>query len=105
MQMLQERSRVRTCAAVKVPVMVHEHIDNATEEVRLLGTEEASCDLVNGLLQLWNTVIVFRRIIAVEKIIILGTIRGKRNTKRKFPALYKIVSIMAVTFKLILILT
>lgn len=56
------------CAAVQVPVMVHEHIDNATEEVRLLRTEEASCNLVNGLLQLWNTIIVFRRIISVKEI-------------------------------------
>lgn len=66
------------CGAVQVPVMVHEHIDNATEEIRLLGTEETSCNLVDGLLQLRDTVIVFRSIISVVQIIIM-TIRRRKG--------------------------
>ena len=41
-----------------LPVMVEEHIDHIFEEVRLRRGEEAALDLVNGLLQLGEPVVV-----------------------------------------------
>lgn len=50
--------------------MIHEHVDNVLEEVRLLGREEAAAQLVHDLLQFRDTVVV-----------ILGTVAvGRRGT-------------------------
>lgn len=43
---------------VSLPIMVYQHVNNILEEVWLFWAEEASCDLVNGLLQLWNMIVV-----------------------------------------------
>lgn len=45
-------------AAQASPVMVEEHVDHIFEEVRLLWGEEATLNLVNGLLQLGELVVV-----------------------------------------------
>ena len=37
---------------VDPPVMVHEHVHDILEEVRLLGAEESPGDLIHGLFQL-----------------------------------------------------
>lgn len=46
------------------PVVVHQHVDKVFEEVRLAGAEEASWDLVHGLLQLRDFVVVRQGIVA-----------------------------------------
>lgn len=43
---------------VSLPVVMHQHVDNFLKQVRLLWAKEASSDLVNGLLQLWQPVVV-----------------------------------------------
>lgn len=48
--------------------MVHKHVDDVLEEIRLLGGEEAAVQLVNDLLQLRDAVVV-----------ILGTVTGETN--------------------------
>lgn len=45
------------------PVMVEEHVDHIFEEVRLLWGEEATLNLVNGLLQLGEPVVVLLGIV------------------------------------------
>lgn len=45
------------------PVMVEEHVDHVFEEVRLIWGEEAALDLVNGLLQLGEPVVVLLGIV------------------------------------------
>lgn len=45
------------------PVMVEEHVDHIFEEVRLVRGEEAAFDLVNGLLQLGEPVVVLLGIV------------------------------------------
>lgn len=46
--------------------MVHQQVHKFLEEVRLLGTEEAASNLVHGLLQLGNTVVVLRGVVSVQ---------------------------------------
>lgn len=41
-----------------LPVMMHQHVDNFFKQVRLLGAEEAPSNLVNGLFQLRQAVVV-----------------------------------------------
>lgn len=50
-----------------VPVMVHQHVDNIFEAVWLLGREEAAADLVHGLSQLRQTVIVLLGMVPVGR--------------------------------------
>jgi len=45
------------------PVMVEEHVDHVFEEVWLLRGEEATPNLVNGLLQLGESVVVLLGIV------------------------------------------
>lgn len=45
------------------PVMVHEHVDNVLEQVRLFGREEAAAQLLNNLPELGNAVIVLLGIV------------------------------------------
>lgn len=49
-----------------LPVMVHQHVDHILEQLRLLGTEVASLDLVNHLPQLRQTVIILSSIVPVN---------------------------------------
>lgn len=49
-----------------LPVMVHEHVDQILEELRLTGAEVASSDLINGLLQLWNAVVELACVVSVQ---------------------------------------
>lgn len=49
------------------PVVVHQHVDEVFEEVGLAGAEEAFGYLVHGLLQLRDTVVVRRSVIAEDK--------------------------------------
>ncbi len=51
---------------VSLPIIVHQHVDDILEEVWLFWAEEASCDLVNGLLQLWNTIVVLGCIVSAR---------------------------------------
>lgn len=46
--------------------MVHQHVDQVLEEVRLAGAEEAPRHLVHRLLQLRETVVVGQSIIAED---------------------------------------
>lgn len=46
------------------PVMVQQHVDNVLEEVVLVGAKESTSDLVHGLLQLRNAVVVVHGIIS-----------------------------------------
>lgn len=55
---LQEASPV-------LPVMVQQHVDNTPEAVWVLGGEEAAADLVHGLPQLGQPVVVLFGIIPV----------------------------------------
>lgn len=47
--------------------MVEQHVDHVFEEVRLLGREEATLDLVNGLLQLWELLVILLGVVPGEK--------------------------------------
>ena len=47
--------------------MVHQHVDYVLEETRLLRTEAASLDLVHGLLQLWQTLVILSGIVPAWK--------------------------------------
>ena len=46
--------------------MVHEHVHYLLDEVRLLGTEEPSGDLVHGLLELWQAVVVIHSMVSAR---------------------------------------
>lgn len=47
--------------------MVQQHVDHVPEAVWFLGREEAAADLVHGLLQLGQAVIVLSGIVPVER--------------------------------------
>lgn len=51
---------------VSLPIVLHQHVDDILEEVWLFWAEEASCDLVNGLLQLWNTIVVLGCVVSAR---------------------------------------
>ena len=44
--------------------MVHEHVHYLLEEVRLLGTEEPCGDLVHGLFELWQAIVVIHSMVS-----------------------------------------
>lgn len=44
---------------VSLPVMMHQHVDDLFKQIRLLWAEEASRNLVNGLFQLRQSVVIF----------------------------------------------
>jgi len=46
--------------------VVHQHVDDVLEEVGLVGAEEASGDLVHGLLQLRDAVVVGLGVVAED---------------------------------------
>lgn len=46
------------------PVVVHQHVDEVFEEVGLAVAEESSRYLIHSLLQLRDTVVVWRSVIA-----------------------------------------
>lgn len=46
---------------------MHQHINQVFEEVGLIGAEQASRDLVHGLLQLRDTVVVGHSVISGTK--------------------------------------
>lgn len=43
---------------VSLPVMMHQHVDDLLKQIRLLWAEEASRNLVNGLFQLRQSVVI-----------------------------------------------
>lgn len=43
---------------VSLPVMMHQHVDDLFKQIRLLWAEEASGNLVNGLFQLRQSVVI-----------------------------------------------
>lgn len=43
---------------VSLPVMMHQHVDNLFKQIRLLRAEEASRNLVHGLFQLRQSVVI-----------------------------------------------
>lgn len=45
--------------------MIHEHVDDIFEELRLFGTEESSADLIHNQFQFRQTLIIFPGIISV----------------------------------------
>lgn len=49
------------------PIVVQQHVDHVPEAVWFLGREEAAADLVHGLLQLRQAVIVLSGIVPVER--------------------------------------
>lgn len=51
---------------VSLPVMMHQHVDNFFKQVRLLWAKEASSDLVNGLFQLGQPVIVLFSVVSAK---------------------------------------
>lgn len=44
---------------VSLPVMMHQHVDDLFKQIRLLWAKEASGNLVNGLFQLRQSVVIF----------------------------------------------
>lgn len=46
---------------------MHQHVDNFFKQVRLLRAKEASSDLVNGLFQLGQPVVVLFSIVSAKK--------------------------------------
>lgn len=51
---------------VSLPVMMHQHVDNFFKQVRLLWAKEASSNLVHGLFQLRQAVVVLLSMISEE---------------------------------------
>lgn len=49
---------------VSLPVMMHQHVDNFFKQVRLLWAKEASSNLVNGLFQLRQPVVVLFSVVS-----------------------------------------
>lgn len=47
--------------------MVHQHVDQVLEEAGLTGTEEALRDLLDGLFQLRETVVVGHGVVAERR--------------------------------------
>lgn len=45
------------------PVVVHEHVDNVPEATRVSRGEKAAADLVDGLPQLWQPLVVLPRVV------------------------------------------
>lgn len=67
---------------VSLPVMMHQHVDNFFKQVRLLWAKEASSNLVNGLFQLRQAVVVLLSMISEEaqqKRTKIHTIRHKQK--------------------------
>lgn len=63
-----EQPSCPTCPAPCVassPVVVHEHVDNVLEEVRLFGGEESAAELLDDLPKLRNPIIVLLGIVPV----------------------------------------
>lgn len=56
--------------------MMHQHVDNFFKQVRLLWAKEASSDLVNGLFQLGQPVIVLSSVVSAK------TTTSKKKKKR-----------------------
>lgn len=48
-----------------LPVVIHQHVDNFFEQVRLLWAEEAPGDLVNGLFQLRQAIVVLVSVVSM----------------------------------------
>lgn len=72
---------------VSLPVMMHQHVDDLLKQIRLLWAEEASRNLVNGLFQLRQSVVIFLSMVSekgqIAKIIRRHIIAGKRGKKGK----------------------
>ncbi len=51
---------------VSLPVMIHQHVDNFFKQVMLLWAKEASSNLVNGLFQLRQTVVVLFSVVSKQ---------------------------------------
>lgn len=47
-----------------VPVVIEEHVDDILEEFRLAWGEEATLDLIDDLLQLWQLLVILHGIVA-----------------------------------------
>lgn len=61
---------------VSLPVMMHQHVDDLFKQIRLLWAKEASRNLVNGLFQLRQSVVIFPGVVS-EKGQITEIIREK----------------------------
>lgn len=72
---------------VSLPVMMHQHVDDLFKQIRLLWAEEASRNLVNGLFQLRQSVVIFLSMVSekgqIAKITRRHIIAGKRGKKKK----------------------
>lgn len=62
---------------VSLPVMMHQHVDNFFKQVRLLWAKEAASDLVNGLFQLRQPVVVLFSVVSERD-------RGEKKIKIKY---------------------
>lgn len=49
---------------VSLPVVMHQHVDDLFEQIRLLWAKEASRNLVNGLFQLGQSVVIFPSVVS-----------------------------------------
>lgn len=50
-----------------VPVVIEEHIDDILEELRLAWGKEATLDLIQDLLKLWQLLVILHGVIAERK--------------------------------------
>lgn len=65
---------------VSLPVMMHQHVDNFFKQVRLLWAKEAPRNLVNGLFQLRQAVVVlFSMVSKQDREKEIHTIRDKQK--------------------------
>lgn len=62
---------------VSLPVMMHQHVDNFFKQVRLLWAKEAASNLVNGLFQLRQPVVVLFSVVSERD-------RGEKKIKIKY---------------------
>lgn len=72
---------------VSLPVMMHQHVDDLFKQIRLLWAEKASRNLVNGLFQLRQSVVISLSMVSekrrIAKIRRRHIIEGKSEKRNK----------------------
>lgn len=68
---------------VSLPVMMHQHVDDLFKQIRLLWAEEASRNLVNGLFQLRQSVVIFLSMVSEKGQIAKIIIKKTHNHRKK----------------------
>lgn len=68
---------------VSLPVMMHHHVDDLFKQIRLLWAKEASRNLVNGLFQLRQSVVIFLSMVSKKGQIAKSNQKTHRRKKTR----------------------